>query len=129
MNRFCAFLVFAAIVAPAQVVPGRYIVELRDEPVLTVQSGKQARAASTGRLATVQSAQLRAARQVAAEGFQVVSSMQWVLNALVVQGDDAAAARLAARPEVQAVHPVVLHYPLLDRAVFLQKVTDGWNTE
>jgi minor extracellular serine protease Vpr len=97
-----------------QIVPGRYIVELADEPA----------ALSKGRLAAVRSGQDRVRQSVASRGAQVVGSVETVANALIVEA--ASEADLTGLPGVRRVHPVRLYKKLLDRAIVLQSVTDAW---
>src|SRR5687767_11540771 len=97
-----------------QIVPGRYIVELADEPA----------ALSKGRLAAVRSGQDRVRQSVASRGAQVVGSVETVANALIVEA--ASGADLVGLPGVRRVHPVRLYKKLLDRAIVLQSVTDAW---
>ncbi len=107
-------LVFAVLflglgLLEAQIVPGRFVVELSDDP-LTLS----ARTAS----------QARARLSMQSRGVRVVASTRRVLNALVVEGADEAT--LAATPGVRKVYPVVTIRKTLDRAVELQRVTDAW---
>jgi subtilisin family serine protease len=105
-------------VLSAQVVPGRYIVELRTPPARRVEARAEQ--------ATVRP-------QVERLGAHVVASLNTVANALVVEVPTAGAARLAARlasiiPGISRVHPVRLVRPYLDHALVLHKVPDAWTT-
>jgi len=106
------YLMLAVSLLQAQVIPGRFIVELADEPATVTKS-----AAETSR------ARVRTALE--SKGLRVVGSTTHVLNALVVEGADAAALR--ATPGVRKVYPVVTVRKSLDRALNLHRIPEAWN--
>jgi subtilisin family serine protease len=121
----------SAALSPGQIVEGRYIVELTAEPAVVAEPGpgaaKGARAAaSTSRLAAVQTQQDRLRATLGARGVEVVDRVQLVANALIVRASEADAAALASTPGVLRVSPVILYKKLLDRSVVLQRITDAW---
>ena len=84
----------------AQVLPDRYIVELRGRPSRV---------------------------QVERAGGRVLATLEAVANAMIVQIPDRHAATLASLPGVVRVHRVRLVKPYLDHAVALHKVNEAWN--
>jgi subtilisin family serine protease len=118
---------FALALQAAEYLPGRYIVELQDEPVLDTP-GKSARFTSrSARQDAVRSAQARVRTSIEARGLPVVDAVETVVNAVVVEASETEAAALAALPGVKRVHPVRLHKRLLDRAVNLQRAQMAWD--
>ena len=137
---------FAAPVKPAatskahaglhnQFVPGRYIVELSGEPVISavakspgVQLKKLANheALVTQHRARVAQEQSRMRPALSAKGATVHHSVDLVMNALMVKyaGNRA---DLEALPGVKHVYPVRMTYANLDHAVVVHHVTDVWN--
>jgi subtilisin family serine protease len=118
--QFIVALLTAGIAA-GQIVPGRYIVELSGAPVVARSKASQA----TGR-AAVQSQQSRVRAALAASAVSVTDSVETVANALFVTASEQQAAQIARTPGVVRVTPVKLYKKLLDRAVFLEKVSDAW---
>jgi subtilisin family serine protease len=99
----------------AQVVPGKYIVELAGSP-----------AASVGARAAVRAGHARVRPAIESAGAKVVASVDLVANALIVEIPDALAPRLARQPGVARVTPVPLMRASLDHALPLLKVPDAW---
>jgi subtilisin family serine protease len=93
------WLVVCVQVLCAQVIPERYIVELRGKPA-------------------------RAPFETA--GARVIGTLETVANAVIVHMPDGQAARLATLPGVARVRPVRLVRPYLDRALEVHKVTGAW---
>lgn len=120
-----------AVPLVAETVPGRYIVQLATEPVATHVRG-QGRGAILSPAAQRHRARLRSeqaaarARVQQAEG-SVSGAVENVQNALVVEIDDAKAARLAALPGVRKVYPVRTFRMMLDHATALHKVPVAWS--
>ena len=96
----------------AQVVPGRYIVELAARP-------------AAGRLA-VRSEQERISPLLESAGARIRARLETVANAIVVEIGDADAARLRGMAGVSRVHPVRMVKPDLDRALPLHHVPAAW---
>ena len=120
--KICVLVLFPAIVAIAQQIPGRYVVELTGEPA--------AAAARSGRFAAARTAvrqgQANARRDVASRGGAVIESLDTVVNALVVTIPEARAAELEQIPGVTRVHPVYRIEPLLNRALAIHRVPQAW---
>jgi minor extracellular serine protease Vpr len=122
----------AALSAFAQVVPGRYVLELSQDPaaVAAYQAGARVaarEAAFAARRAGVRQTQMSARAAVAAHGGRVVESMDTVLNALIVEIPDARASELMQIPGALQLHPVHRVRPFLNHALPLHKVPDAWN--
>ncbi len=114
----------------AENVPGRYIVELTNEPVATQARGQgrdamRSPAAQRAR-ARIRVEQAEARRRVQAVEGVVSASIENVQNALVVEIDDAKASRLAALPGVRKVYPVREFHLMLDHALPLHKIPEAW---
>lgn len=112
--RLIPFILVALIPLWGQVLPGRYILELSEEPVVRGKS----------RLAAVRSSQDLTRRALASRRISVMHAVENVASALIVEAPSQAG--LAELPGVRQVHPVRLYKQLLDRAVLLQHVTEGW---
>jgi subtilisin family serine protease len=136
MKSFLSFLLFAPLVAGG-VVPGRYIVELSTEPladhvVRLHGRGESARLALRGAEAQTHRGRLRAeqreasARIVQEEG-RILGQVETVKNAVLVEIDDARAARLATLPGVRKVYPVRELRMLMDRATVLHHAPEAWS--
>jgi subtilisin family serine protease len=126
------FLLLSASAAFAQVVPGRYILELSGDPaaVAAVQqgarSGARASAIAAHRIA-VRQLQASARTAVAARGGTVIENLDTVFNGLIVNIPDARAAELLQIPGAVKLHAVRRVRPLLNHALPLHKVPDAWN--
>lgn len=134
MKPLLLFLAWLPLAAAAEA-PGRWIVELADEPVaghvLRTAGRGRARAALASEQARNHRARLRAeqrrvGRGVEAEGAAVVDQVDTVANALLVRAGDAAAARLERLPGVRRVVPARRFRLMLDRALPLHKVPEAW---
>ncbi|MCX6596211.1 MAG: S8 family serine peptidase [Acidobacteria bacterium] len=140
-----ASLIFALLPLSAQLVPGRYLVELDTPSVLeaaalaepTTSAGPTAlrgtrnilagRAASNQRL-TIQRQQAQFRRTMEASGVEVLGQMDTVANALSVRMSAAAALRLEGEPGVKRVVAVYQRHALLDRAAQIHRVSQVWQT-
>ena len=130
----CLTATFFTATAFAQVVPGRYILELSGDPAAVNASRQMARPGlrpGAGVLAAQRTAmrQLQAAARtaVAAHGGSVVESLDTVFNGLIVNIPDARAAELLQIPGAVRLHTVHRVRPLLAHALPLHKVPDAWN--
>jgi subtilisin family serine protease len=123
---------FSAFALSAQVVPGRYVLELSGDPA-AVAASKQGvhfaarEAAFAARRAAVRQTQAAARAAVAAHGGTVVESLDTVINGLIVNIPDARAAELMQVPGAVTVHPVHKVRPFLNHALPLHKVSDAWS--
>ena len=129
--KILVFVLFSAIAAVGQQVPGRYVVELAGDPaaISAVRQGARFAARSAGfaaARAAVRQAQSSARREVASRGGAVIESMDTVVNALVVTIPEARAAELEQIAGVTRVHPVDLVLPLLNHALAIHRVTEAW---
>ena len=126
-------LLFSASVTFAQVVPGRYVLELAGDPAaVAAQQG----ARPGGRIAaTVMAAHRTAVRQlqgsartaVAARGGTVIESLDTVFNGLIVNIPDARATELLQIPGAVKLHAVRRVQHMLNHALPLHKVPDAWS--
>src|ERR1035441_2217159 len=126
------FLLLAASATFAQVVPGRYILELSGDPatVAAIQQGARPGALTTpiaARRTAVPQSQASARAAVAAHGGTVIESLDTVFNGLIVSIADARAAELLQIPGAVKLHAVRRVQPLLNHALPLHKVPDAWN--
>src|SRR5690349_953060 len=96
------WLAFLLPVLSAQVVPGRYIVELVGEPAAA------GRAALAKRRVAVRAEQARLRPAMESAGARILAGVETVANALIVQIPDEDAPRLASLAGVSRVHPVRL---------------------
>ncbi|MCX6594665.1 MAG: S8 family serine peptidase [Acidobacteria bacterium] len=128
----------------AQVVPGRYLVELDTPSVLeaatTAEPGsaaglpntlRNARTVMAGRAAieqraTVQRQQANFRRQLEASGIQVLGQLDTLANAISVRMTATDAARLASQAGVKRVVAVYQRRALLDRAAQIHRVSQVW---
>jgi minor extracellular serine protease Vpr len=108
------FLILVPVLS-AQVVPGKYIVELAGSPAVSVRNR-----------APVRTAQARMRPSIESLGARVVASLDLVSNAFVVEIPDADAPRLARHPGVARVTPVPLAHASLDHALPLLRVPEAW---
>ena len=123
--QLCLLLLCCAALTPAQVVPGRYVVEL-EGPALGADVRTKGRAALAGRRAVLRTEQARLKRQIQQNQGMVLGSVENLMNALLVSipGQDAAA--LASLRGVKAVYPVHQYQLLLDHALPLHQVPEAW---
>ena len=112
-----------------QTIPGRYVLELSEEPAAARMTARSAEFAA--RRAAVRQGQAAARAAVAAHGGTVIESMDTVINGLIVEIPEAQAAELMQVPGAVKLHAVKLHEvrrvrKLLNRALPLHKVTGAW---
>lgn len=131
MRKIPAFVWVFAAVLTAQVVPGRYVVELAGEPAAGPRQGLRSAMREpefAAKRSAVRARQSSARRAVANAGGQVLDNMDTVLNALIVSIPDERAADLSNLPGVVGVHAVRRVRPFLTHALPLHRVPDAWNT-
>ena len=125
------FLLLSASATFAQVVPGRYILELSGDPAAAaLQQGARPGGRATAmaaRRTAVRQLQASARSAVAARGGTVIESLDTVFNGLIVNIPDARAAELLEIPGAVKLHAVRRVRPLLNHALPLHKVPDAWN--
>jgi minor extracellular serine protease Vpr len=128
MKRFAQALLAIFLLAPlgvAQVVPGRYVVELSGEP-LGAAVKAQGKAALGTRHAQILSEQARTRTLIEGQVGKVLSSVDSVMNALLVNIPDEEAAALASLPGVKQVYPVHEYHLDLDHALPIHMVPAAW---
>ena len=123
-----AFLIatVSTVAATAQVIPGRYIVELTGNP-LGAEVRTKGRAAMRGRAGQIQSEHARMRPMIEQHQGKVLASTDSLLNALIVAVPDSEAAAIAAMPGVKKVYPVYEYRADLDHALPIHNVPDAWN--
>jgi len=112
--RFILVAMFGLCAWAQDAVPGRYLVELTDQPALARQ----------GNLNRIRAGQRQLAARLAERRLPIRGRLEHVANALIVEGSDATT--LAALPGVRRVTPVVRLRPLLDRAVVTHEIKSAW---
>src|ERR1700686_459920 len=90
---FLAFL-FIAAAAPAQIVPGRYVVELNGSP-LGGEVRANTKAALSSRVTQIHTEQARVKALIEQNNGKVLSSVESIMNALIVAIPDQNSAALA----------------------------------
>jgi subtilisin family serine protease len=136
--RSFTVVAFLSLSAAAQVVPGRYIVELTEPPAAATAARlhaarPSARAAELAAAPEVEAArarigalQARLGRQIAARGARVRGGVDTALNALFVECTPEQAAQIAALPDVARVSPDRMYHARLDRVLTLSNVPDAF---
>lgn len=122
------FLLLGGLPAAAQPVPGRYIVELTEEPVVLARTRPgEPRRAVGDRLTAVRAQQQQVRRRLAPHRARIYGQVERVANALLVEIPDEQVERIRSLAGVKRVHPVRWLQAGLDRALALHRVTQGWN--
>lgn len=122
--RIFLFL-FLAGVALAQIVPGHYVVELNGSP-LGAEVRVKGKAALSGSVAQIHTEQARVKTLVEQNKGKVLSSVESLMNALLVAIPDENAAALARLPGVKKVYPVHQYKMNLDHALPIHQVPEAW---
>jgi len=125
MRRLFLFFTFLAV-ATAQIVPGIYVVELTGEPAIETAVKQGSRQAMGDRRAAIQAEQQVLRQTLGLRNARVLSSMDTLVNGLVVRVPDSEAAGLASLPGVRKVWPVFEAEMELDYAPILHKVPEAW---
>jgi minor extracellular serine protease Vpr len=131
MKKIVILVAVFTVVLFAQVVPGRYVIELAGEPAAGAKHGMRSAMRESefaARRAAVRQTQAAARSAVANLGGKVIESMDTVVNALIVTIPDDRMAELSKIPGVVRVHAVRRVRPLLNHALPLHKVPDAWST-
>lgn len=125
LNR--ALLVVAAwtSLTLAQVVPGRYVVELSGAG-LGAEARTKGKVALASRVAQIRAEQQRVRPLIEQRGGKVLSSVESIMNGLIVTIPDDQAAALSSLPSVAKVYPVYEYHADLDHALAIHKVPDAW---
>jgi subtilisin family serine protease len=129
--RLTILLLSLAALAHAEVVPGRYIIELTGDSVSQHLSRRARRETLRGPEATRRRTAIRAEqstlRSRLGAAVTVQDSVENVANSLIIEASDAEAARLSRLPGVRRVTPVRTLKRLLDRAVVVNRITEAWD--
>jgi len=124
VRAFVGILLWSAV-ALAQPVPDRYVVELTGAP-LGAEVRTKGRNALRDRVAAIQSEQARVTAVIEQRNGKVLSSLDSVMNALIVKITDMDASALSALPGVKQVYPVHWYKMDLDHGLPLHHVPDAW---
>jgi subtilisin family serine protease len=124
VRAFFGILLWSAV-ALAQLVPSRYVVELTGAP-LGAEVRSKGRNALRDRVAAIQSEQARVTAVIEQRDGKVLSSLDSLMNALIVVTTDMDASALSALPGVKQVYPVHWYKTDLDHALPLHHVPDAW---
>jgi minor extracellular serine protease Vpr len=124
--RLVVILTALAISASAQIIPGKYVVELQTEPMGAMARNRAAGADALNRRATIGAEQKSARALIEGRGGRVLGSMRNVINAVAVDIPEERAAELQAMPGVKKVFPVGIVKMNLDHALPLHKVPQAW---
>jgi minor extracellular serine protease Vpr len=124
-RAFLGILIWTSLAA-AQIVPGRYVVELSGAP-LGAEVRMKGRAALSSRRAQITSEQARVRPLIERRGGRVLSTVDSLMNALIVTIDDQQAAAMASMPGVRKVYPVYEYHADLDHALPIHQVIDAWS--
>ena len=111
--------------ALAQVVPDRYIVELSGPP-LGAEARTKGRDVLKDRVTVIRTEQARIRALIQQRNGKVLSSLDSLMNALIVNIADADAPALAAMAGVKQVYPVREYKMNLDHALPLHHVPEAW---
>ncbi len=118
-------LLFWASVALAQLVPGHYVVELSGAP-LGGEVRTKGRDGLRDRVAAIRSDQARVRALIEQRNGKMLSSLDSLMNALIVKIGDADASALSALPGVKRVYPVYQYKMDLDHALPIHHVPEAW---
>jgi minor extracellular serine protease Vpr len=128
VRRFIVLFLWVSLVA-GKVVPGRYIVELSEEPPAAnaARSPKGRRAAAIqDRRTVVREQQRHASRALRGLGADVFAAVDTVANALLVSVPDGRREQLSRLAGVRRVYPVREVKLMLDHALPLHSVPEAW---
>jgi hypothetical protein len=128
-----AILLFAAsaVVLTAQVIPGRYLVELNTEPVAVTAVAANARLGAEelrARNSLVQAERDAAEAAIQSLGGTVTRRFETLVNGMAVTLTEQAAAQLRQTPGIRGVYPVKRNHILLDHAVNVHRIPAAWQT-
>ncbi|MBM3810433.1 MAG: hypothetical protein FJW20_02235 [Acidimicrobiia bacterium] len=117
---------FTCSLCLCQVVPGRYVVELRGEPAAAYAAKRgNTSTAAVERRAQISLEQQQTRAAVSQLGGQTLTSTDTVMNSLIVNHSDPE--QLKSIPGVARVYPVYQVKASLSRVIHLHKVVDAWD--
>src|SRR5690242_8303396 len=125
--RFVVGLLLGSAALLAQFVPGRYVVELSGPPMGSLSRPGNRSALASARRSRIDSEQRTARLWVAQRKGRVISSLNGLMNALVVDIPAEQALLLPNAPGAVHVYPVRMAYPVLDHALQLHSVPQAWS--
>jgi minor extracellular serine protease Vpr len=130
MLRIALFL-FAAVLAAAQTIPGRYIVELKSDPAAAITAARKTHFNQRDSAVQSRRLQIRTEHQAIESKIQglggtVTHRFDVLVNAVGVSMTAQAAAEMRQMPEVRSVTPVRRHHILMDRAINIHRITQAW---
>src|SRR5438477_2150781 len=123
--RLSLGLLLWGALALAQIVPGRYVVELNGSQ-LGADVRTRGKAALAARVAQIHNEQARVQRLIERNRGKVLSTVDSVMNALIVTIPDEDAATLSTLSGVKKVYQVEEYQADLDRALPIHHVPDAW---
>ena len=110
----------------AQIVPGRYVVELGGPPMGALARQRSLTAELVNRRTSLHREQSQIQAMIAKQGGRVVSHLDNVINALIVDIPEEKAAGLHGIAGVKRVFPVTITRMTLDHALPLHQVPAAW---
>jgi subtilisin family serine protease len=125
MTKFAIAFLWAAALS-AQVIPGRYIVELTGDPAAVLAARKGSRSALAAGRSAVVAEQARVRRSLAGTGAEILDSVTAVSNAFIIRAPESDLAALEALPGVRKVHKVYRATLHMDHALNVAHVQEGW---
>ncbi len=120
-------LLLSGAIASAQIVPGRYVVSLQEQPMGDFARQNQHSRNAVNRRAVLKAEQKRVQLLVEQHHGSVVSSLDNVMNALVVQIPEENASELATISGIAKIYPVTTMKATLDHALPLMHIPQGWD--
>jgi minor extracellular serine protease Vpr len=110
----------------AQLVPGRYVVELSNAPLGDLARSRQPSAEAVSRRTSVEAEQKQFRSSIEQRGGRVLGQMRNTINAVSVWMPGTDIATLKAMPGVKQVFPVTQVQVALDHALPLHHVPQAW---
>src|ERR1700733_13253173 len=129
--RSIVLLGVLAMVASAQKIPGRYIIELTTPPAAAVTNARHARFSASDKEVVARRAQIATEHQAVESalrnlGGTVTHHFDTLTNAVAVSMTEEAAAKAAGLPNVKGVYPVSRHHKMMDQAVLVHRFTQAY---
>jgi len=129
--RAILLLAASTVILTAQVIPGRYLVELNTEPVAVTTAARTGRLGAQelrARGSQIQDERVAAQAAIQTLGGTITHRFETLVNAMAVTMTEQAAAQLRQTPGVRGVYPVMRHHISLDHAVNVHRVPAAWQT-
>lgn len=106
--------------------PGKFIVELSEEPMGALAKEKSATREASAKLARIRAEQQRVKEALWPMGVKALGSMANVVNAIAVKADDSQYDQLKALPGVKNVYRARRYKLHMDRAIELNRIVGAW---